>query len=318
MLFLAATNDRNHAVSPTTNIKLRPYSILYYFVYSASYLVLSMMFFGLWWTTSWTTILSCYSSNHGRHPFPCFQTWDGCLPRFHDWHKLIFLTHQTCSEASFYTSLFCLIFWFCLCCSLAYDEQSHEQLFCHVTHQTIGHIHSYAFKHGMDVSHGSMTDMNLFFSHIKLVLRPHSILHCFASYLVCLCCFLAYDEQPHEQLFCHVTHQTVGHIHCHAFKHGMDVSHGSMIDMNLFFLHNKIVLRPHSILHYFASYLFVYVILWPMMNYNLWGNGICYLCFSCYLSNRERHPCPCFETWVDVSHGSMGDMILFFLHIKLF
>jgi hypothetical protein len=37
MLFLAATNDRNHAVSPPTNIKLRPHSILYYFVYSASY-----------------------------------------------------------------------------------------------------------------------------------------------------------------------------------------------------------------------------------------------------------------------------------------
>jgi hypothetical protein len=48
MLFLAATNDRNHAVSPPNNIKLRPHSIL-----------------------------------------------------------------------------FCLIFCFCLCCSLAYDEQSH-------------------------------------------------------------------------------------------------------------------------------------------------------------------------------------------------
>jgi hypothetical protein len=27
MLFLAATNDRNHAVSPPNNIKLRPHSI---------------------------------------------------------------------------------------------------------------------------------------------------------------------------------------------------------------------------------------------------------------------------------------------------
>jgi hypothetical protein len=53
----------------------------------------------------------------------------------------------------------------------------------HVTYQTVGHIHSHDFKHGMDVSHGSMTDMNLFFLHIKLVLRPHSILHCFTSYL---------------------------------------------------------------------------------------------------------------------------------------
>jgi hypothetical protein len=150
-------------------------------------LFLSMLFFGLWWTTSWTTILSCYSSNRGTHPFPCFQTWDGCLPRFHDWHELVFLTHQTCSEASFYTSLFCLIF----------------------------------------------------------------------------------------------------------------VS--------------------------------VYVVLWPMMNFNLWGNGICYLCFSCYSSNRERHPCPCFETWdgclprfhgwhdlVFLTHQTSGSMLKFKWYCKLF
>jgi hypothetical protein len=38
----------------------------------------------------------------------------------------------------------------------------------------------------------------------------------------------------------HVTHQTVGNIHAHAFKHGMDVSHDSMADMILFFLHIKL------------------------------------------------------------------------------
>jgi hypothetical protein len=39
MLFLAATNDRNHGMSPPNNIKLIPHSILYYFVYFASYFV---------------------------------------------------------------------------------------------------------------------------------------------------------------------------------------------------------------------------------------------------------------------------------------
>jgi hypothetical protein len=29
-------------------------------------------------------------------------------------------------------------------------------------------VHSHAFKHGMDVSHGSMAVMILFFIHIKL------------------------------------------------------------------------------------------------------------------------------------------------------
>jgi hypothetical protein len=38
----------------------------------------------------------------------------------------------------------------------------------------------------------------------------------------------------------HVTHQTVRDIHAHALKHGMDVSHGSMGDMILFFLHIKL------------------------------------------------------------------------------
>jgi hypothetical protein len=126
MLFLAATNDRNHAVSPPNNIKLRPHSILYYFVYFASYLFLSMLSFGLWWTTSWTHV-------------------------------------------------------------------------CHVTYQTVGHIHSHTFKHVMDVSHGSMADMNL-----QIVLRPTCV-------ILSLLASLWWYWMPHA------THQNMRDIHVHVF-----------------------------------------------------------------------------------------------------
>jgi hypothetical protein len=99
---------------------------------------------------------------------------------------------------------------------------------------------------------------------------------------------LAYDEQLHEQHVYHVTHQTVGHIHSHTLQHGMDVSHGSMADMNL-----QIVLRPT------CAYDDL-VCLMPMM----------ILYASCHPSKHARHPCPCFSNiGLDVSHASMVAMI---------
>jgi hypothetical protein len=88
---------------------------------------------------------------------------------------------------------------FCLCCPLADDEQPHEQHVCHVTHQTLGHIHSHTFKHGMDVSHGSMADMNL-----QIVLRHTCVI---LSLLTCLW----WSCMPHA------THQNMRDIHAHVF-----------------------------------------------------------------------------------------------------
>jgi hypothetical protein len=44
-----------------------------------------LSFFGLWWLE--LIYYSCLSSNRETHPCPCFQTWDGCVPRFNDCHE---------------------------------------------------------------------------------------------------------------------------------------------------------------------------------------------------------------------------------------
>jgi hypothetical protein len=136
----------------------------------------------------------------------------------------------------------------------------------------------------------------------NIKLRPHSILYytilfcIFCLICFCLCCPLAYDEQSHEHV-CHVTHQTVGDIHFHTFKHGMDVSHDSIADMNLFFLHIKL----QDITNCSEVYLCYFVPdVMPMM--------IVYA--SCHPSKHARHPCPCFSNiGLDVSHASMVAMI---------
>jgi hypothetical protein len=116
---------------------------------------LFFQFFCLWWLE--LIYYSCLSSNRGTHPFPCFQTRDGCLPRFND-----------CHEGSVSLLLQVQVVW------------GHFGMFllhCHADDEPVHHLSimtyikpcetsiSMFLKLGMDLSHGSMVAMK----HLLLI-----------------------------------------------------------------------------------------------------------------------------------------------------
>jgi hypothetical protein len=100
-----------------------------------------------------------------------------------------------------------------------------------------------------------------------------------------------------------VSHLTMGHIDSHVSKLGIDVSHGDMVDKNcviLFFLYLCFLLSTSC--HYAPSpcQMIEKHIIWGKYFlffhfFGLWWLELIY--YSCLSSNRETHPCPCFQTW---------------------
>jgi hypothetical protein len=128
MLFLAATNDRNHTVSPPNNIKLRPHSILYYFVYFASYFV---SVYGVLWPMMNNLINNMFV-------MLLIKPWDTSIP--------ILWNMGWMSPTVPWLTWTCKLFWSLLVLMMIlYDSCLWWSCMPHATHQNMRDIHAHVF-----------------------------------------------------------------------------------------------------------------------------------------------------------------------------